>query len=273
METTAGLRLPTVPAAFAEDRPRVDFSLLTGPTEQLVRDVLEYRLDGALVNGPLRQPERAVLPGLLDRPLGRRAPAGQGPCPPSGVHRSVARRAAAARPRLLPPRDDRRPTWALRLFGDRDRTSTRIASSRLPGQHRHVRRAATATDERPRQARGDSRPAPPDHDPRAAARSRPGEVRRLPPRTPGPHRHPTSATGTPSASSRHTTTPTGPVERGTRQHHYARSPNQSPIPGASPTWTKREPSVRPGPCSRRCGHLRRCRGRRSWPGVRSSPPG
>jgi DNA-binding transcriptional LysR family regulator len=57
METTAGLRLPAVLAAFADDCPRVDFSLLTGPTEQLVRDVLEYRLDGALVSGPVRQPD------------------------------------------------------------------------------------------------------------------------------------------------------------------------------------------------------------------------
>lgn len=56
METTAGLRLPTVLAAFADGCPRVDFSLITGPTEQLVRNVLDYRLDGAPVNGPVRQP-------------------------------------------------------------------------------------------------------------------------------------------------------------------------------------------------------------------------
>lgn len=67
METTAGLRLPTVLAAFAEDCPRVDFSLITGPTEQLVRDVLEYRLDGALVNGPVRQPELVETPVFEER--------------------------------------------------------------------------------------------------------------------------------------------------------------------------------------------------------------
>ncbi|MCX4706661.1 LysR family transcriptional regulator [Streptomyces sp. NBC_01373] len=55
METTAGLRLPPVLAAFAEDCPRVELSLITGPTDELVRDVLEYRLDGALVSGPVRQ--------------------------------------------------------------------------------------------------------------------------------------------------------------------------------------------------------------------------
>ncbi|WEH19922.1 LysR family transcriptional regulator [Streptomyces sp. VNUA24] len=67
METTAGLRLPGVLAAFAEDCPRVDFSLLTGPTEQLVRDVLEYRLDGALVGGPVRQPDLVETPVFQER--------------------------------------------------------------------------------------------------------------------------------------------------------------------------------------------------------------
>ncbi|MER5530389.1 LysR substrate-binding domain-containing protein [Streptomyces sp. NPDC002677] len=67
METTAGLRLPTVLAAFAEDCPRVDFSLITGPTEHLIRDVLEYRLDGALVNGPVRQPDLVETPVFEER--------------------------------------------------------------------------------------------------------------------------------------------------------------------------------------------------------------
>lgn len=66
METTAGLRLPTVLAAFADDCPRVDFSLITGPTDQLVRDVLEYRLDGAL-NGPVRQPDLVETPVFEER--------------------------------------------------------------------------------------------------------------------------------------------------------------------------------------------------------------
>lgn len=67
METTAGLRLPAVLAAFAEDCPRVDFSLITGPTEQLVRDVLDYRLDGALVSGPVRQPDVVETPVFEER--------------------------------------------------------------------------------------------------------------------------------------------------------------------------------------------------------------
>nr|WP_275424863.1 LysR substrate-binding domain-containing protein [Streptomyces sp. SID13726] len=57
METTAGMRLPGVMAAFTEDCPRVDFSLVTGPTDQLIRDVLEYRLDAALVAGPVQRPD------------------------------------------------------------------------------------------------------------------------------------------------------------------------------------------------------------------------
>ncbi|MEU1949244.1 LysR substrate-binding domain-containing protein, partial [Streptomyces sp. NPDC020125] len=67
LETTAGLRLPPVLAAFTEDCPRVDFSLITGPTEQLVRDVLDYQLDGALVSGPLRRPDMVETPVFEER--------------------------------------------------------------------------------------------------------------------------------------------------------------------------------------------------------------
>ncbi|MEU1907561.1 LysR family transcriptional regulator [Streptomyces hygroscopicus] len=67
METTAGLRLPTLLAAFAEDCPRVDLSLITGPTQLLVRDVLAYRLDGALVNGPVRRPDLVETPVFEER--------------------------------------------------------------------------------------------------------------------------------------------------------------------------------------------------------------
>ncbi|WP_274918544.1 LysR family transcriptional regulator [Streptomyces sp. WZ-12] len=68
METTAGLRLPGALAAFIEDCPRVDLSLATGSTEQLIRDVLAYRLDGALVSGPVRQPDLVETP-LFDERL------------------------------------------------------------------------------------------------------------------------------------------------------------------------------------------------------------
>jgi DNA-binding transcriptional LysR family regulator len=57
METTVGLRLPGVMASFLEACPRVRLSLHTGPTEHLIQDVLEYRLDGALVCGPVSHDE------------------------------------------------------------------------------------------------------------------------------------------------------------------------------------------------------------------------
>lgn len=53
METTAGWRLPQLLAGFSDDCPRVDVSLRTGPTDELVRDVLEHRLEGAFVAGPV----------------------------------------------------------------------------------------------------------------------------------------------------------------------------------------------------------------------------
>ncbi|MFE7420494.1 LysR substrate-binding domain-containing protein [Rhodococcus sp. NPDC057529] len=57
METTAGLRLPGVLAAFSEDCPRVDFTLTTDTTDALTTQVLEHRLDGAFVCGPVRHPD------------------------------------------------------------------------------------------------------------------------------------------------------------------------------------------------------------------------
>ncbi|AHK32095.1 LysR family transcriptional regulator [Rhodococcus opacus PD630] len=56
METTAGLRLPGVLAAFSEECPRVDFTLATDTTDALTTQVLEHRLDGAFVCGPVRHP-------------------------------------------------------------------------------------------------------------------------------------------------------------------------------------------------------------------------
>ncbi|WP_433519283.1 LysR substrate-binding domain-containing protein [Nonomuraea sp. CA-143628] len=67
LETTAGLRLPAVMAAFAEDCPRVDLSLSTGTTDHLIRDVLDYRLDGALVTGPVRHADLDETPMFVER--------------------------------------------------------------------------------------------------------------------------------------------------------------------------------------------------------------
>jgi len=53
METTAGLRLPGVLAAYAAACPRVDFTLATGTTAELIDMVIDRRLDGGFVCGPV----------------------------------------------------------------------------------------------------------------------------------------------------------------------------------------------------------------------------
>jgi DNA-binding transcriptional LysR family regulator len=53
LETTAALRMPDVLASFALAHPQVELVLRTGTTEELVEDVLQYRLDGAFVAGPV----------------------------------------------------------------------------------------------------------------------------------------------------------------------------------------------------------------------------
>ena len=57
METTAGLRLPDVLAAFTQAHPDVDLSLTTGTTPWLTRAVIARELDGAFVAGPVDHPE------------------------------------------------------------------------------------------------------------------------------------------------------------------------------------------------------------------------
>jgi DNA-binding transcriptional LysR family regulator len=57
LETTAGLRLPAVLAAYAETYPDVDLELATGTTSELAEAVLAHRLEGAFVCGPVNHPE------------------------------------------------------------------------------------------------------------------------------------------------------------------------------------------------------------------------
>jgi DNA-binding transcriptional LysR family regulator len=57
LETTAGLRLPALLAAYAADYPEVDLLLKTGTTCELVEDVALHRLEGAFVCGPVDRPE------------------------------------------------------------------------------------------------------------------------------------------------------------------------------------------------------------------------
>ena len=57
MESTAAVRLPQLLGAFHRACPEVQFELRTGPTAELLEQVLGHRLDGAFVAGPLDHPE------------------------------------------------------------------------------------------------------------------------------------------------------------------------------------------------------------------------
>lgn len=59
LETTAMLRLPDVLAHFAASYPAVDLALTTGTTNELVRQVLERRIEGAFVCAPVDHPALA----------------------------------------------------------------------------------------------------------------------------------------------------------------------------------------------------------------------
>jgi LysR family transcriptional regulator, cell division regulator len=53
METTAAVRLPSPLYSFHLHYPEVELSLKTGPTEELIKSVLAYEIDGAFVAGPV----------------------------------------------------------------------------------------------------------------------------------------------------------------------------------------------------------------------------
>lgn len=57
LETTAGLRLPSVLSAYVRRYPEVDLELATGTTAELVNGVLAHRLEGAFVCGPVNHVE------------------------------------------------------------------------------------------------------------------------------------------------------------------------------------------------------------------------
>jgi LysR family transcriptional regulator, cell division regulator len=57
LETTAGLRLPPILAAYARAFPEVDLQLATGTSSGLAADVLACRLEGAFVVGPADHPD------------------------------------------------------------------------------------------------------------------------------------------------------------------------------------------------------------------------
>ncbi|HXP06518.1 MAG TPA: LysR family transcriptional regulator [Stellaceae bacterium] len=57
LETTAALRLTHLLARYVAENPEVDLVLRTGTTRELIREVLEQRVDGAFVCGPVAHPE------------------------------------------------------------------------------------------------------------------------------------------------------------------------------------------------------------------------
>lgn len=57
METTAAVRLPKLLTRYHSRCPEVEFSLVTGPTEQHIHSVLHYELNGAFVAGPVEHPD------------------------------------------------------------------------------------------------------------------------------------------------------------------------------------------------------------------------
>ncbi|WP_171060867.1 LysR family transcriptional regulator [Poseidonocella sp. HB161398] len=56
METTMAIRLPKVLVAYRAQCPKVALEIGTGPTRQMVEQVLDGRLDCALVAGPVSEP-------------------------------------------------------------------------------------------------------------------------------------------------------------------------------------------------------------------------
>jgi len=66
LETTAGLRLPTLVAQYAREYPRVELAIVTGTTTSLINQVAERELDGAFVAGPIRHTELHEEPLFLE---------------------------------------------------------------------------------------------------------------------------------------------------------------------------------------------------------------
>lgn len=62
LETTAGLRLPSLLAAYAEACPEVDLSLVTGTSAELLDAVLNRKIEGAFVCGPARHSDLDEMP-------------------------------------------------------------------------------------------------------------------------------------------------------------------------------------------------------------------
>lgn len=61
LQTTAALRAPTIFRNFNREYPDVDFKLKTGTTAHLIKEVLDYKVDGAFVAGKVSHPDLQML--------------------------------------------------------------------------------------------------------------------------------------------------------------------------------------------------------------------
>lgn len=61
METTAAVRLPAPLYSFSLRYPEVELSIKTGPTDELIKSVLAYEIDGAFVAGPVNHQDLSQL--------------------------------------------------------------------------------------------------------------------------------------------------------------------------------------------------------------------
>ncbi|KRF13385.1 LysR family transcriptional regulator [Paenibacillus sp. Soil787] len=68
LETTAAVRLPTLLTKYHTEYPAVDFSLITGTSEQHIHAVLHYEQNGAFVAGPVEHPD-LVQENVIDEEL------------------------------------------------------------------------------------------------------------------------------------------------------------------------------------------------------------
>ena len=66
LETTAGLRLPTLVAQYAHAYPKVELAIMMGTTASLIHQVAERELDGAFVAGPVHHQELSEEPLFLE---------------------------------------------------------------------------------------------------------------------------------------------------------------------------------------------------------------
>jgi DNA-binding transcriptional LysR family regulator len=65
LETTAGLRLPTLIAQYAQEYPKVELGIVTGTTTSLIHQVV-HELEGAFVAGPVHHQELNEEPLFLE---------------------------------------------------------------------------------------------------------------------------------------------------------------------------------------------------------------